>query len=148
MIELPVNKQQEIDFIENNIGQQDSYLTYIEEDKTVEIYEVNQAQASSQHKENDSDNILSYLSNQHHPGDIRNVLSCSKNNHPITVELPEKKTKSKINSTEIAYTVSNISTKDEDSLIDRGTNGGLAGDDIKIICDLDLPRHIDVSGKG
>ena len=126
--------------------QEEVLINYTEEDKTTPLHKPNQVQVPNQHEECDSDNILSYLSKQHHPGDIRNVLSTPKNKLPSSFESSDKKTKSKINSTELTYTVSSISTKDKGSLIDRGANGGLAGDDVKIICYHDPPRYIDVSG--
>ena len=90
--------------------------------------------------------LLSFLTNQGRPGDIRNIQSVPKQENST----PTNKTKDikdrEINASEIIYLISNITTGNKGSLIDRGANGILAGKDVRIICLHDPPRYIDVSG--
>ena len=46
----------------------------------------------------------------------------------------------------ILYQVSKINTKSRESLIDRGANGALVDNDVRVICKHDPPRYIDFSG--
>ncbi|KAG7337111.1 hypothetical protein IV203_031603 [Nitzschia inconspicua] len=72
------------------------------------------------------------------PYDIRAILS-SKGKQVSTLQA-----KMCITSTPIVYRVSATSVKSKQSLIDRGANGGIAGQDCKVICISD--RTVDVQG--
>ncbi|KAG7338517.1 reverse transcriptase RNA-dependent DNA polymerase [Nitzschia inconspicua] len=72
------------------------------------------------------------------PYDIRVILS-SKGKQASTLQA-----KMCITSTPIVYRVSSTSVKSKQSLIDRGANGGIAGQDCKVICISD--RTVDVQG--
>ena len=91
----------------------------------------------------DKNNITTFLPNQHHPGDLRNVLSSSMSNNDV---ISTNKAKPSEINVSISYTVSKTNTERKGSLVDRGANGGLAGNDIRIICKHNPPRYIDVSG--
>ena len=75
---------------------------------------------------------------------MRNVLSSLKQGTLKTYN--NTKNDRKINVSTTTYSVSNISTKEKGSLIDRGANAWLAGEDVRIICSHDSPRYIGVSG--
>ena len=95
---------------------------------------------------NNKSELLSFLTNQEHPGDIRNVLSVPKQENSTSTNKPKDFKDRKVNTSEIIYSVSTLTTDNKGSLIDRGANGGLAGKDVRIICSHDPPRYIDVSG--
>ena len=67
------------------------------------------------------------------PGDIRRVLGNPGSNYQVTVH-------------RITYRVSAHQATIGGSLVDRGANGGLAGNDVCIIHKSENPRTVDVSG--
>ncbi|KAG7336583.1 reverse transcriptase RNA-dependent DNA polymerase [Nitzschia inconspicua] len=72
------------------------------------------------------------------PYDIRAILS-SKGKQASTLQA-----KMCITSTPVVYRVSSTYVKSKQSLVDRGANGGIAGQDCKVICVSD--RTVDVQG--
>ena len=81
------------------------------------------------------------------PGDIRRVLSKVKqaDNPTVPKEIPPKRNYN-TNMHNVSYTVSSNTRMKHNSkaLIDRGANGGLAGDNVRLISKSD--RTVDVSG--
>ena len=53
--------------------------------------------------------------------------------------------KQKINAI-VTYSISNIVSGTKESLVDRGANRGLAGEDVRVICAHEPPRFINFSG--
>ena len=95
--------------------------------------------------DNNTDYLMSFLTNQH-PGDIRNILSSPlkhKSNGKVDPNKPQDIPKRKLNT---ANHVSITVTRNNGSLIDRGANGGLAGDDVRVVCNHDPSKFINVSG--
>ena len=82
------------------------------------------------------------------PADIRALMSSSlANPEDIPRSTINAKAKSKISLHELRYTVSqhdNIKSRNRGALVDRGANGGLAGNDVRVISKTD--RLVDVSG--
>jgi len=70
------------------------------------------------------------------PHDIRSILS-QKNNQP-------KPTQRQASMASVTYRVSTTKVKSTQSLIDRGANGGIAGQDVKVIATCD--RTVDIQG--
>ena len=91
----------------------------------------------------DRENITTFLTNQNHPGDLRNVLSSSMANDDTISKIKAQYREINVS---VSYMVSKLNTEHKGSLVDRGTNGALAGKDIRIICKHNPPRYIDVSG--
>ena len=91
---------------------------------------------------------MAYLTDQR-PGDIINVLSSKPKheqlNNMYRTSTHNSKTKRKIN-VAITYHIFNTVTGSNGSLIDGGANGGFAGNDVRIICQHDPPKYINVSG--
>ena len=81
-------------------------------------------------------------------GDIRRLLSSSENTRSSPASTPAKKTQFKTSLHELVrYRVSQHHgsfAKGVGSLIDRGANGGLAGNNVRVISKTD--REVDVSG--
>ena len=83
-----------------------------------------------------NDNLMSFLTNH-----FRNVLSSSRYKENSNSKYnPDRK----INMT-VTYHISNVSKEDRGSLIDRGANGGLACNDVRIISRHNPPRYFDIS---
>ncbi len=88
-----------------------------------------------------------------HPGDLRKVMSKSLNKpsamkrevHEVTID---GKVYRAVNMTRVEYEVSERTrhSKSPGSLMDRGANGGVAGDDVRVISTNDDGRIVDVSG--
>ena len=80
--------------------------------------------------------------NKDHPGAVHNMMSVKK----LSPNSGRLTNKYKANVHEvISYTVSNhIGSETNGSLVDRGANGGIAGNDVRIIATTD--RSVDVSG--
>ena len=110
-----------------------------------------QADPAHQLDEDTSTVLLAFLSKQKsaaHPGHLENVLSTSKNKNAIGARFISKSDASppkdneivingkkyhQVQSHRIHYSVSAHKSKRVGSLVDRGANGGIAGDDIGII---------------
>ena len=121
-----------------------------------------QADPAPQLDEDTSTALLAFLSKQKsaaHPGHLANVLSTSKNKNAKGARfIPKSDTNStkddeivingkkyrQVQSHRIHYSVSAHKSKRMGSLVDRGANGGIAGDDVCIIEKSD--RTVDVRG--
>ena len=141
----------------HNISAAD-YILMLHRIKTNEDYiptkhvDVSKSDTNKLENLNHKTDLLTYLTKQEYPGDIRNVLSTSKaikdeDTKQYQGQTDKYDTKRKINSA-ISYNVSNTVSSTKGSLIDRGANGGLAGNDVRVICRHNPPRLIDVSGIG
>ena len=113
---------------------------------------INESGTNVPEEPNHKTNLLKYLTNQEYPGDIRNILSSTKANDKGNTQDYQGQTvtpdiKRKIYSA-ISYNISKTVSSTKGSLIDRGANGGLAGNDVRVIFKHNPPRLIDVSGTG
>jgi len=151
------------DFIQANMH--DLHLESIEDnDNTPLDPDDNHGDAETQAEEDNSTKLLAYLSKQKgptHPGHLANVLSTSKTKHekgakfmskPNADPLPPKDEEIVVNGKRyhqihahcILYSVSSHKFHKAGSLVDRGANGGIAGDDVCIIEKSD--QTVDVCG--
>ena len=89
------------------------------------------------------ESITTFLTNQNHPGDLRNLLSSSMASDNNTSTNDNQLRDINVS---ISYMVSKSNMEYKGSLVDRGANGGLAGNDVRVICKHNPPRYIDVSG--
>jgi hypothetical protein len=99
----------------------------------------------------------SFAANQQdkkHPGDITRMMSTSNAKKPPSTVVIDGHTYSIkmhcITDTtdtngKITYLASSASSQQGGALIDRGSNGGVAGDDVQVIC-IDPHRTVDVEG--
>ena len=101
-------------------------------------------------QEEEDENVLvnsTRLNTPLQPGDIRRVLSKVKQpgNQTVSKDMPSKRNYN-TNMHNVSYTISSNTRLKHDSkaLIDRGANGGLAGDNVRVIAKSD--RTVDVSG--
>ena len=91
----------------------------------------------------DTDNITTFLTNQNHSGDLCNVLSSSMANDDTISKI---KTQSREINVSVLYMVSKLNTEYKGLIVDRVANGGLAGEDVRIICKHNPPHYFYVSG--
>lgn len=103
-----------------------TYLHAIEEDKTEEP---NDDPPNTQSDDDDTTSLLINKAKQSQPltpGDIRRVLSSASKRPPGNDTLD-------IKTHEVIYSVSAHKRLSQQSLVDRGANGGVAGSDVRII---------------
>jgi hypothetical protein len=89
------------------------------------------------------------------PADLCRVLSSTMTRYPATGTTPKKsndadlivvssKKYRSVNATDVRYSISAHRSSKSGALVDRGANGGDAGDDVRII--FKTGRHVDVQG--
>jgi hypothetical protein len=100
----------------------------------------------------DSRKLLAHLTKRTTlpPGDLQRVLSSSINKPKTTIPPPNTdihingKTYRQVNTAKTLYVASDHCTVRRGALVDRGANGGIAGDDVRII--HESGRQVDVQG--
>lgn len=97
----------------------------------------------------DSTRLLAMLTDQHHPGDLRRLLSSSDGIPPVAPARGEDTVSRRINMA-VTYEIANAKaarkhTGHQVALIDRGANGGLAGEDCRIIA-TSPDRFVNIEG--
>ena len=111
----------------------------IDEDEEVVLHDEDGADATDE----EPNPLLAFLTsrgNSASPGDLRNVLSSTSNR--AATSKPSQQRLAKY--TNITYDVGKHCTTHRGALIDRGANGGILGDDARIIAETD--RVVNVQG--